>query len=259
MPARQLASRSSHSELRSKWMPSSRSGPDPLHPGPAGFAHRGLHGPGIPENSLAAFAAAIEIGAGIECDVRLSGDGQPMLFHDHDLRRLCASALAVERTSARQLQAQRLFDSNEHIPGLDELLALVAGRVPLLIEVKCHAGNADRLTQAVASMLGDYAGQFGVMSFEPDVGRWLGRNAPQVRRGLVISRRASPVARWLAIRTGSPHFLAIDRAAVERPWVAVQRRSRWIYSWTIASQEQRQAAEGHADAMIWEGDGRPRN
>ena len=65
------------------------------------------------------------MGAGIECDVRLSGDGRPMLFHDHDLRRLCASALCVERTPAELLQAQRLFDSNEHIPGLGELLSLV--------------------------------------------------------------------------------------------------------------------------------------
>ncbi len=240
-------------------MPSSRSGPDPLDPGPAGFAHRGLHGPGIPENSLAAFAAAADIGAGIECDVRLSGDGRPMLFHDHDLRRLCASALAVESTAARILQAQRLFDSNEHIPGLDEMLELVRGRVPILFEIKCHAGNAARLTRAVASLLEEYAGPFGVMSFEPDVGKWLRRNAPEVRRGLVISRRASTVARWLGIRTGSPHFLAIDRAAVERPWVEVQRRSRWIYSWTVASQEQRRTVESHADAMIWEGDGRPRN
>ena len=195
-------------------MPSSRSGPDPLDPGPAGFAHRGLHGPGIPENSLAAFAAAVEFGAGIECDVRLSGDGRPMLFHDHDLRRLCASALTVESTPAKLLQVQRLFDSNEHIPGLEELLALVRGRVPILFEIKCHAGNVARLTQAVMSFLEDYAGPFGLMSFEPDVGKWLRRNAPQVRRGLVVSRRASPVARWLGIRTSSPHFLAIDRAAI---------------------------------------------
>lgn len=259
MPARQLASRSCRSGLRLKWMPSSRSGPDPLDPGPAGFAHRGLHGPGIPENSLAAFAAAVEIGAGIECDVRLSGDGRPMLFHDHDLRRLCASALTVESTPEKLLQVQRLFDSNEHIPGLEEMLALVRGRVPILFEIKCHAGNAARLTHAVTSFLEDYAGPFGVMSFEPDVGKWLRRNAPQVRRGLVVSRRASPVARWLGIRTSSPHFLAIDRAAVERRWVEVQRRTRRIYSWTIASQGQRRSAEAHADAMIWEGDGRPRN
>ncbi|MDV3256479.1 MAG: glycerophosphodiester phosphodiesterase [Sphingomonas sp.] len=240
-------------------MPSSRSGPDPLDPGPAGFAHRGLHGPGVPENSLAAFAAALEAGAGIECDVRLSGDGRPMLFHDHDLRRLCASALCVETTPAELLQAQRLFDSNEHIPGLEELLLLVQGRVPILVEIKCHGGNVAQLTRAVTSLLEDYPGPLGVMSFEPDVGKWLRRNAPRVRRGLVLSRRASPVARWLAIRGSSPQFLAVDRAAVERSWVAVQRRARWVYSWTIATRGQRRTAEAHADAMIWEGDGRPRN
>ena len=82
-------------------MQSSRSEADPLDPGPGGFAHRGLHhAPGIPENSLAAFAAAIEAGAGIECDVRLSGDGSAIVFHDSDLRRMCSLALEVEQTPA---------------------------------------------------------------------------------------------------------------------------------------------------------------
>ena len=114
-------------------MRSFRSSPDPLDPGPRGFAHRGLHGPGIPENSLAAFRAALEFGAGIECDVRLSGDGQVMVFHDHDLRRMCASALAVEATRAEMLAGQKLYDTGEHIPWLSELLELVAGQVPLLV------------------------------------------------------------------------------------------------------------------------------
>ena len=96
-------------------MRSFKSDPDPLDPGRAGFAHRGLHGPGIPENSMAAFRAAIEAGAGIECDVRLSGDGEVIVFHDHDLRRLCASALAVEATPAAILAAQRLAGTGEQL------------------------------------------------------------------------------------------------------------------------------------------------
>src|SRR5687768_16991322 len=138
-------------------MRSSRSEPDPLDPGPPGFAHRGLHGPGVPENSLAAFRAAVEAGSGIECDVRLSVDGEVMVFHDHDLRRLCASGLAVESTPAAIIASQKLFDSGEHIPHLRELLELVAGRVPLLVEVKCHGGNSSKVTRAVANQLEGYA------------------------------------------------------------------------------------------------------
>ena len=178
-------------------------------------------------------------------------------FHDHDLRRMCASALAVEATRAEILAGQKLFDSGEHIPRLSELLDLVAGRVPLLVELKCRSGNAARLAQAVAAELMGYAGPVGVMSFEARAIKWFARHAADRRRGLVISERASAFDRWAGIRNAAPQFLAVDRAAVDRPWAGKQRRGRWIYSWTIRSPADRQTAEIHADALIWEGDGRP--
>ena len=224
-----------------------------------GFAHRGLHGPGVPENSMAAFRAALDLGAGIECDVRLSGDGEVIIFHDHDLRRLCASALAVESTTARILASQRLYDSDEHIPRLGQLLELVAGRVPLLVELKCRGGNAAQLSGAVADRLAHYAGPVGVMSFESKVGRWFARHGPLMRRGLVISERASAFDRWRGMAVAQPHFLAVDRAALGRPWVASARSKHWVYSWTIRSPADRETAEIHADALIWEADGRPRS
>ena len=206
---------------------------------------------------MAAFRAAIALGAGIECDVRLSGDGRVMVFHDHDLRRMCASALAVESTRAEKLCGQRLFDTGEHIPLLDELLQLVAGKVPLLIELKCRGGNAARLAEAVAATLADYAGPAGVMSFESRAIKWFARRRPDRRRGLVISERAGMIDRWSSLWSASPHFLAVDRGAISRTWVAKQRAKRCIYSWTIRSAADRQTAEIHADALIWEGDGRP--
>jgi glycerophosphoryl diester phosphodiesterase len=240
-------------------MRSSRSNPDPLDPGPTGFAHRGLHGPGVPENSLAAFRAAIELGAGIECDVRLSESGGAIVFHDHNLQRLCASALTVEATPGALLMGQRLLGTNEHIPSLHQLLDLVRGKVPLLIEVKCRGGNAAKLTEQVVTDLAVYDGPVGVMSFEPAVGKWLERHASHIPRGLVISRKASTFNRWKSIRSSSAQFLAIDCDVITRLWVVRQRRSKWVYSWTIRSAEQRETGEIHADALIWEGDGRPRD
>ena len=238
-------------------MRSFRSDPDPLDPGQWGYAHRGLHGPGIPENSMAAFRAALDLGAGIECDVRLSADGEPVIFHDHNLRRMCASALAVEATQAEILARQRLFDSGEHVPRLTELLALVAGRVPILVEVKSRGGNAGRLAAAIVTRLSGYEGPVGVMSFDPEVGKWLARHAPAVMRGLVISRRASAFDRWRSKLSADPHFLAVDLGAVRRRWVQRSRRKRWIYCWTIGSVADRETGGVHADALIWEGDGRP--
>jgi glycerophosphoryl diester phosphodiesterase len=208
---------------------------------------------------MTAFRAALEMGAGIECDVRLSGDGEVMVFHDHDLRRLCASALTVEATPAALLAGQRLFDSDEHIPRLHDLLDLVAGRVPLLVELKCRGGNAANLARAVTRELADYAGPVGVMSFEPKATRWFARHAPQMRRGLVISGRASAFDRWRGMATASPHFVAVDRVALGRRWVSKARERHWLYSWTIRSPGQRETGEIHADALIWESDGRPRS
>lgn len=206
---------------------------------------------------MAAFRAALDVGAGIECDVRLSADGEVMVFHDHDLQRLCASALAIEATSARMLMQQRLLSTNEAIPRLSDLLELIGGRVPLLIELKCRSGNASRLAAAVTADLARYDGPAGVMSFEPAVGKWLARHAPQVRRGLVISRKASAFNRWRCIRVSAPQFLAVDCGVIAQSWVANQRKPRWIYSWTIRSLEDRKTAEVHGDGLIWEGDGRP--
>lgn len=239
-------------------MRSFKSAPDPLDPGPMGFAHRGLHRSGVPENSLAAFRAAVEFGAGIECDVRLSGDGEVVVFHDHDLRRLCASALVVEATPAVLLASQKLFDSGEHIPLLAEALDLLAGRVAILIELKTRGGNAARLTKAVVDTLGNYAGPVGVISFDPAVGRYLVRNMPHLRRGLIISKHASAFDRWRCTMIAAPHFLAVEHAVLGRGWVTKARQRRWLYSWTIGTTEERETGEVHADALIWEGDGRPR-
>ena len=224
-----------------------------------GFAHRGLHGPGAPENSLAAFLAAIDAGAGIECDVRLSSDSKVVVFHDHDLRRLCASALTVESSPAGALTKQRLFDTDQNIPLLSDMLELVAGRVPILIELKCRGGNAAELARAVVADLEAYSGPVGVMSFEPAVGKWLSRLAPDIRRGLVISRNASAIDRWRCLRSSSAQFLAVDCGVIAQPWVARQRKAKWVYSWTIRTPADRKTAEIHADAPIWEGDGRPRS
>lgn len=236
-------------------MRSSRSGPDPLDPGPQGFAHRGLHhGPGFPENSLIAFAAALEIGAGIECDVRLTADDRILVFHDFDARRMCNSALVISRSTHAELSHLRV--GSEPIPTLESLLALVDGRVPLLLEIKVE-GDIWRWIPALRKALGEYRGPHGVMSFDPRISRLLKTKYPRVRRGLVI-RDGLPIARRrLALWLADPDFLAVDRKALAKSWVARERERMPVYSWTIRGPRQRAQAEVHADALIWEADGRP--
>lgn len=236
-------------------MRSSRLLPDPLDPGPGGFAHRGLHyGSAFPENSLIAFAAALEVGAGIECDLRLTADGRILVFHDADAMRMCGRAARIGQSRHADLVRLRVGDGP--IPTLESLFALVDGRVPLLLEAKVEE-DLWRWVPAFRPLLADYRGPVGVMSFDPRLVRLLKTNLPAVRRGLVIGSRSSPIRRWLAIRLAAPHFLAVDRACLHQSWVREARR-RWpIYSWTIRTAEQRAQAAVQADALIWEDDGRP--
>src|SRR5688500_5478828 len=130
MPAPRSGRRRCRWASPSKSMRSSRSVADPLDPGPAGFAHRGLHyGAQFPENSLIAFAAALEFGAGLECDLRLTADDQIVVFHAAAAWRLCASPLRIGRSTLAELGRLRLGDAP--IPTLAALLKLVTGRVPL--------------------------------------------------------------------------------------------------------------------------------
>lgn len=205
---------------------------------------------------MAAFEAALARGAGIECDVRLSGDGEVMVVHDHDLSRLTGSAMPVERTPAEKLAGQRLLDSDQRIPWLSELLDLVDGTAPVLIEAKVQDGNAAALAAAVLADLADYAGPVGIMSFDPRIARHCAVHAPFRRRGVVISERAGRIDRWTAIGLAAPHFIAVDRRLLGTRWAARIRRKKWLYSWTIRTAEERAQAEVHADALIWEADGR---
>ncbi len=232
-------------------------GPDPLRSGPLGFAHRGLHdGAGFPENSLIAFAAALELGAGIECDLRLTADGHIVVFHDADAWRMCGSPLRI--AAATHTELARLRVGEHPIPTLESLLSLVAGRVPLLLEVKVD-DILWRWIPALKTGLADYAGAFAVISFDPRVLRLLKTNMPDVRRGLLIEDRLPPLRRLFYRKLADPDFVGVEFAAVTRRWVARWRRRMPVYCWTVCTAAERAQAQVHADALIWEGDGRPRS
>lgn len=236
-------------------MRSSRSAPDPLDPGPAGFAHRGLHdGATFIENSLIAFAAALELGAGIECDLRLTADDQILVFHDADAHRLCGSHAVVGRSTLAELS--RFTVGNHPIPTLEMMLKLVDGRVPLLLEAKVE-DRFWRFGPALLAALDGYRGPYGVMSFDSRVALWLKTNAPEMRRGLVIADATNPRRRWLSMWLADPDFVAVERAALGKPWVERLRKRMPVYSWTIRSAADRKTAAVHADALIWDADGRP--
>ena len=148
------------------------------------YAHRGLFSGDAPENSLAAFRLAAEQGFGIELDVQLSSDGEVMVFHDYTLARMCRVDKKLSELTAAELGEITLADTAEHIPTLKEVLAVVAGRVPLLIEVKGENGNT-ALCPALASVMAEYQGLWCVESFNPLLLAWFKRHCPRVVRGLL--------------------------------------------------------------------------
>ena len=195
------------------------------------------------------------MGAGIECDLRLTADDQIVVFHDADAWRQCASPMKIGQSTLHQLSRLRV---GEHpIPTLESLLDLARGRVPLLLEIKV-ARDIWRWQAPLKTSLGGYEGPFGVMSFDPRISRLLKTNLPSVRRGLVVRNELPAWRRHVAMGLADPQFIAVERTALEQSWVANARARMPIYSWTIRSQTERAQAEVHADGLIWESDGRPR-
>ena len=154
------------------------------------FAHRGLfdEAAGIPENSLAAFAAAAERGYGAEMDVRLTRDGVPVISHDRSLERMCSSPLVVEDSTWAQLQELRLAGTDQGIPLFREALELLTlAGVPVIVEVKSPPPEMqDALCAAVLSVMDEVGGDLCVESFNPWIVAWFRKNAPDILRGQLI-------------------------------------------------------------------------
>ena len=210
---------------------------------------------------MAAFRAAVAAGAGIECDLRLSCDGFPVIVHDSSLERLCGIAAETEALPAALLAQLALAGTGERIAWLGQLLDLAGEDTPLLLELKARAGSppppVDLLCRAVAQLLEGHRGPVGVMSFDPRVPAWFARHVPAVPRGLVVADALPPWRRAGALLLASPDFVAVETGAVGKAWVAAQRRRRPVASWTVRSADAKTALTNQVDALIWEGDGRP--
>ena len=186
------------------------------------YAHRGLYkkDKSVPENSLAAFRRAVKAGYGVEMDVHITADDQRAVFHDDQLGRMVKNAPEgrIETFTLAELRALRLADTDEPIPTLQEALEVLAGRVPLILEIK--TGPRNRLLCALtARALAGYAGPVCIESFNPFILRWFKKNAPDYLRGQLSQppkdyKDAAP--KGVALLAGTlltnvfarPHFVA---------------------------------------------------
>jgi glycerophosphoryl diester phosphodiesterase len=217
-------------------------------------AHRGLHGPGAPENTLPAFEAAASAGYPIELDVHLLRDGTLVVFHDDDLKRAAGVPRTLAEESAHSIAKHRLFGSEHGVPLLSDVLSLVAARVPVLLEIKSRDEPLET-ARAVAQQLTRYHGELAVQSFNPFVVGWFARHAPHIVRGqlagpleddpgLTTFQRFA-TRHLLSALWSRPHFLNYDLRALPDRWVGnVARAARLpLLCWTVRTPEDKRKAD----------------
>ena len=233
-------------------------------------AHRGLHdiSRGIVENMPGAVQAAIAGNFAIEVDIQLTADGEAMVHHDHVLGRLTEGSAPLIEMTAAELKAVKFKYTGEQMMSLSDLCNLVAGRVPLVIEVKSHFGGDRKLVTRMAEVLASYDGPAVGMSFDPDQVLALRELLPSRPRGIVAERtyedeywaKLTQAQRdsMLYLRHGfqtQPHFVAfkVDHLPAPAPWIARNLFGCALLTWTVRTAEQRARAAQYADQMIFEG------
>ncbi|MGO4704180.1 glycerophosphodiester phosphodiesterase family protein [Microvirga sp. 2MCAF38] len=236
------------------------------------IAHRGLHNKagGIIENTLSAAEAAIGYGFPIELDVQLTGDNEAIVFHDFELDRLTGSTGLVAERTLSELAGIDIAGSTggDKIPSLKGYLDKIAGRVPLVIEIKSKFNGDMRLTKRVCEILADYKGPFVVKSFDPDIVETVRKIAPHITRGIIAELHyasktdeiLSPelkyrLANLLHFAESQPQFISwhVKDLPAAGPYLAKLLGNLPVMTWTVRNPEDRARAEKHADQMVFEG------
>lgn len=230
------------------------------------YAHRGLHdnSTDAPENSMKAFAKAVEAGYGIEMDVQLSKDGIPVVFHDFTLDRMCGRKGRVCEFTYEELQELRLADSQEKIPKFEDVLKLVDGKVPLIVEYKL-VGNNTNVCVAGNDLLSRYEGKYCIESFHPFALLWYRKHNKKIMRGQLSysfkeekgykrSLLEMMLANLLFNFISKPDFIAYDHRDYRNKARGI---CRYVYgglavAWTIKNQEELDARREDFDLFIFD-------
>ncbi|EHR61489.1 glycerophosphodiester phosphodiesterase family protein [Saccharomonospora cyanea] len=237
-----------------------RAGADWLRTTP--IAHRGLHDDRRPENSMPAFEAALRSGYGVELDIHPSADNRLVVMHDDDLARMTGTNAKVAALDATEVSRLTLLGTDATVPLLDDVLDLVDGRVPVLVEIK-PGTRAHQIGPAVAKLLRTYRGPVAVQSFDPRIVDWFRRERPSVLRGQLagaLTDHSLPRAQKALLRSMAanvvtrPDFLAFDVDSMPSAWVSVWRRTLRVplLLWTVRTTRQHHRAFRYGANVIFE-------
>lgn len=230
------------------------------------YAHRGLHHKenGIPENSEKAFRLAVQHGFGIEFDLQLTQDKYVVVHHDHTIKRTCGEDKLISDMTLGELRNYRLFGTEERVPLFEDVLKIMDGKTPLIIELKGY-GDPAELCERTMEILKDYHGLYCVESFDPRIVEWFRKHHPEIVRGQLMHHmqkndkltafQAFCARNLLTNYMTRPHFEAYDFHARELPSLALVRRVFGMQevSWTIRKQEDYEKARELTNLVIFEG------
>lgn len=231
------------------------------------YAHRGLYNNDakIPENSLAAFRLAAESGFGIELDLQLTADKRVVVHHDADLNRSCGVNKKINDMSFAELEAYKLFKTEETIPSFEDVLKAVGRRVPLIIEIKSYT-EPHEVCKEVWKILKDYEGEYCIESFDPRIVKWFKDNCPEVVRGQLMEHlvtgedgitflEAFAGRNMLSNFLTRPDFEAYNFQHRHNPSLRLARRALkiWEVSWTIKNWNDYRLAKEENCICIFEG------
>lgn len=230
------------------------------------YAHRGLHGHGVPENSMEAFLLALKDGYGMELDVHLLADGNLAVIHDASLLRTAGVDVMIESLTTQELANYRLEGTDQTIPTFAQVLELLDGKVPLIVELKPENGNHAELTRTVCDILSAYGGLYCIESFDPRCIRWLKKNRPEIVRGQLAHNslrengKVPYILRFVMTNLLSnfwnvPDFVAYRYCDRDRLSVRIARKFWKIQgvSWTLRTQEEFDTAVQENWIPIFEG------
>ncbi|MDT6938764.1 glycerophosphodiester phosphodiesterase [Brucella pseudogrignonensis] len=222
------------------------------------IAHRGLHDLNNTrwENTLAAFAAAAKAGFAIECDVHLTKDGGVIVFHDDDLERLTGQKGRISDLTLAEATALKIGGTNDHAPSLREMLDLVAGRVPVVIELKGIEGRDDGLVAAVANELAGYKGEAAIMSFDHHLVRLFASDAPGIPGGLTAEgTQMKHFEAHFSMLAHQISFVSYNVHHLPNPFVSFVREklNLPVISWTVRNPEMKTHSDQNVDQITFEG------
>ncbi len=230
------------------------------------FAHRGFHDNNTeaPENTLPAFAAAVEHHYGIELDVQVTKDGRVVVAHDLDLNRIAGIDRTIDSYTYDELKKIHVCSSSQHIPLFSDVLKLVDGKVPLIVELK-YKNRKARLCEKTQKLLDSYHGEYCIESFLPQVLLWYRKNRPDIVRGQLSMNFSREEKKF------GPHYFTMHHLLpnfLTRPdFIAYDWHGRngialtlcrkvyhcQTYAWTIKNQTELNRCRGHFDHFIFEG------